>query len=185
MHFQVKQEEMAKTYLELPESYPALKPLDKARIVFRIWRYPSFTSSSSWLLYKIDDSFFVRRIEWDFVKDYLYYLPSEPTIYGSEAEISKEQTEAIIEKLQSLKITAFQTSDLFGCDGTTYGVDIKFEQLHPWQVSTKNYPMRFSWWSRPPEGWQPLADWLEETAIFFDSLLPASTAKMTDELVKK
>lgn len=180
MHFQIKQEETAIKILESLENYSALKPLFEAQIIFRIWRYHSLSICSSWLLYKLRDEFFVRRLEWDRTKDNLYFGESEPTIYGSESEILSEQVKDIVKQLQSIKIQPFLVSDLIGIDGITYGIEAKLEHLKSGYSSEKDFSLIFSWWSEPKESWQPLADWLDKTSDYFDSLLPKSTAKITE-----
>lgn len=180
MHYQIKQEESAIIYLELPESYSALKNIDDAQIIFRIWRYHSLSVCSSWLLYKLKNKFFVRRLEWDRTKDNLYFGESEPTIYGSETEVSKEQAEIIVKDLQSIKIQPFLIPDLIGIDGITYGIEAKLEHLKNEYSKKRSCSLRFSWWSEPKESWKPLARWLDETSDYFDSLLPTSTAKMIE-----
>ena len=39
---------------------------------------------------------------------------------------------------------------------------------------------RLSWWCRPPEGWEALAEWFDDTIETLDSLLPESTARMSE-----
>lgn len=180
MRFQIKQEETAIEILDSPENYSALKPLDKAQIVFRIWRYHSLSVCSSWLLYELEKTFFVRRLEWDRTKDNLYFGESEPTIYGSESEILSEQVKSIVDQLQLIRIQPFLVSDLVGIDGITYGIEAKLEHLKSQYSRERNFSPYFSWWSQPKESWQPLADWLGKTSDYFDSILPESTAKMTE-----
>lgn len=180
MNYWINQEEEGICFLESPENYPTLKEMKNAESIFRIWRYHSLSVCSSWLLYKQTEDFFVRRLEWDRTKDNLYFGDSKPTIYGSETEISKEQSEAIIEKLKSTAIQPFLISDLVGIDGTTYGIEAKFENLKSKYLLREDFAIKFSWWHKPIENWKPLADWLDETSDIFDSLLPASTAKMIE-----
>lgn len=180
MHYQIKQEESAIATLDSPENYSGLKPLNKAQIVFRIWRYHSLSVCSSWLLYKLEKEFYVRRLEWDRTKDNLYFGESEPTIYGSENEILSQQAESIVKQLQSIKIQPFLISDLVGIDGIIYGIEAKLEHLKSQYSRERNFTPYFSWWSKPKESWQPLADWLDKTSEYFDSILTESTAKMTE-----
>lgn len=179
MNYQLKQETSARNTLAQPESYAALRVINDAEIIFRIWRYPSLSVCSAWLLYKLKEDFFVRRLEWDWTKDNLYITDSEPTIYGSETNIPEDQAERVIEKLKSLKLQPFQISDLTYIDGTTYGIEARFENLR--FLPSRNFPLKFSWHCKPPDGWESLESWLSETASIFDSILPVSTAKMIEE----
>ena len=162
-------EEPAIACLERPETYSALEQWSEFETVFRVWRYPALRACSSWLLRESKDSFWIRRLEWDRYKDSAF-PQGEPTIYGSEAIVLTEDAQTIIEKFRALSLQPFLNPPQFGIDGETFGVE------------TKSYYLkcRLSWWSRPPESWQSLAVWLEETTDYFDSLLPQSTAKMNE-----
>lgn len=162
-------EEPAIACLERPETYSALEKWSEFETVFRVWRYPALRACSSWLLREEKKAFWVRRLEWDRYKDSAF-PQGEPTIYGSETIVSTEDAQIIVEKFRGLSLQPFLNPPQFGIDGETLGVE------------TKSYYLkcRLSWWSRPPESWQSLAAWLEETTDYFDSLLPQSTAKMNE-----
>lgn len=162
-------EENAKSCLENSESFPALEKFSELETVFRVWRYPALRTHSSWILHEKNQTFRVRRLEWDRNKD-LSFPQNNPTIYGSEATVSTEDARNIINEFRSLALQPFLITPQFGIDGETVGVETKSGYLN----------CRLSWWGDAPESWSKLSEWLEGTTNYFDSILPQSTAKMND-----
>lgn len=162
-------EENAKNCLENSESFPALEKFSELETVFRIWRYPSLCIYSSWVLREKNQTFRVRRLEWDRNRD-LSFPQTNPTIYGSETIVSTEDARNIINEFRSLALQPFLITSQFGIDGETVGVETKSSYLN----------CRLSWWGDAPESWGKLSEWLERTTDYFDSLLPQSTAKIND-----
>ena len=160
-------EERAISYLEKPETYPSLEPWAEVELVFRVWVY-EIDWYGSWLLRQTKNAFWVRRLQWDRSQDSLTSL-GEPGIYGSQAIVPDDLANNMVGQIQRFSVLPFMKPQRFGIDGTIFGVETKSLFLNG----------RLSWWSEPPESWQPLAAWLKETVNHFDSLLPESTARMS------
>ena len=146
-----------------PESYPGLKIRSKCDRSFLIWSYPSFANYYSWSLFIEPDAkqiCFIRRIKW--VRQCLLKERIEPYTIGSEAIIDFQRAKEIIDRFYQIKLPSCDLPNKIGIDGTIYGVEI-----------TDGKSDRFlSWWSIPPEDWQPLLIWFQDTVAIFDAILP-------------
>lgn len=155
--------EKALALLERPELYPGLERWPDHELIIRVWVYEALTYHSSWLLRKSADVFWIRRIQWE---PGTTPGTDEPQTYGSEAIVPTEKATSILEPLDSFVVSPFLKPAHVGIDGTTFGVETRCYYLNA----------HLSWWSTPPESWHPVANWLEESVTYFDSLLPESTA---------
>ena len=159
-------EERAQRLLDFPERFPALEPWPETETVFRLWVQPAFGPYCSWLMRDKKGEFYVRRLEWDRLRD--SWPEGEPTVYGSESPVPAEVAQSTIKKLRAISLCPFVAAPGIGIDGVVSGVEIRSFSVN----------RTLSWWCQPPDGWQPLADWFTDTVGIFDALLPQSTAKM-------
>lgn len=145
--------------------YPGLPEVTDHSFHLQVHVMPSFTPIMSWTLFKhSDDQFLVRRVRWDFAID--YHAPiAEPTTYGADAWVSASEIQKRIRELESISFPAFAAEECLGLDGTTFGI----------RRGRNTNRSEFSWWSRPPAGCEPIADWHDDFRSFIDQFLPAHT----------
>ena len=131
----------------------------------------SFRPYSVWtLLLWRGEKAFVRRIEWDHVADARLgdTLPDgPPTTYGADAELPFEEAKQLLDGLTALSFPPFLPADIFGLDGVTFAV----------HFGDAYRSAKLSWWCKPPEAWQPLADLYDDAIVRFEKFLPVSTAQ--------
>jgi hypothetical protein len=156
-----EQDLKAMQLLESPASYPGLAERPNARILVRLWRYPSFEPYSSWALIESKSQVFLRRVTWDKSQ----WLFTTPDTFGSEVLIEAPAYEGLLSRLREIQLPPFINLASLGIDGITYGIEINLFGL-----ST-----RLSWWNTPPPEWAALGTWHAEAIEKFDGLLPAST----------
>jgi len=158
-------EQKAIEILTHPENYPGLHKVDRGSIKLQIWQYPAFGVYSSWILYKANRSFGIRRVEWNrFTKAF----PLEPITYGSDAILPTIDANSILSKLTAIKLSPFIPVSTIGLDGVIYG--IQFESRH--------ILVQLRWWWNLPEEWSSLREWFQEAVDMFEYYLPASTSSL-------
>jgi hypothetical protein len=81
---------------------------------------------------------------------------------GSEAIIDFQQATEIIDRFCEIKLQSLESPNTIRIDGIIYGVEITDRRLN----------RCFSWRSIPPEDWQPLLIWFQDTVTVFDAILP-------------
>jgi hypothetical protein len=147
--------------LESPLGYPGLPDRSFARVLLRVWRYPSFQPYASWALIQARTEFFLRRITWD----QRHPLADTPVTYGAEVEIDTSVHEPLLAGLRGIRLPPFIPASTVGIDGTTYGVE----------AGDYMRSARVAWWETPPAEWAGLGLWHAEAIARFEALLPAST----------
>ncbi len=166
-----KQDEMAYRLLEYPEDYPGLierAEMDRKLLLFR---YPAFEASTSWSLFKTDETFWIRRIEWArFQRDRSQWVPvqtAEPFTFGCETSCSEEFAEKILSSLSAIEFCPFKQPALIGIDGTIHGI----------KTGNRWLSCSLRWWDLPTDDWKPLAQWFEKSVNKFEKILPQSTCR--------
>lgn len=132
--------------------YPGLKELDPWDLKLQLYVVPSFHPYMSWSLFTEDDgSYTVRRVRWDQIADHRPGLElGEPTIYGSDTLHPAEDLDPWLNQLKGIAFPPFLLKSSLGIDGTTFGLRA---------ASSSAQSADVSWWSRPPAGWESLAEW--------------------------
>lgn len=87
-----------------------------------------------------------------------------PTIETFETALARADIEALLSHLSSFTVRAYVPESIMGLDGTTYELALG----KPYQGS------RYSWWERPPAGWEVLGEILEQTKEMIDHYLPGA-----------
>lgn len=147
--------------MESPLEYRGLPHHPLARVLLRVWRYPSFQPYASWALIQARKDVLVRRVTWD----QRHPLADTPVTFGCEAVVETALHEALTSALRDIRLPPFVSATTAGIDGTTYGVDFGGYMRSA----------RLSWWEQPPAEWAELGAWHEQAIARFDALLPAST----------
>lgn len=129
-------------------------------------RVPSFEAYSVWALYKNDEDYRIRRIEWD--PGMKLPQPGQPTLpkeaMGSEVGFDSVTGAALLGELGAMSVPVVQTPKRFGLDGVSYAI-----VTGSYLCSTE-----LSWWQEPPDGWSELGDWFDRAVAAFDAVLPPS-----------
>lgn len=150
-----------------PESYRGLKIRSKCDRSLLIWSYPAFSAYCSWSLFieqkAREQICFLRRIKWvRSVSMGSSFRAIDPYSIGSEAIIDLQQATEIINRFCQIKLPSLESPNTIGIDGIIYGIEI----------TDRKIDRCFSWWSIPPEDWQPLLIWFQDTIAIFDAILP-------------
>lgn len=150
-----------------PESYRGLKIRNKSDRSLLIWSYPAFSAYCSWSLFieqkAREQICFLRRIKWvRSVSVGSSFTVVYPYSIGSEAIIDLPQTTEIIDRFCQIKLPSLESPNTIGIDGIIYGVEI----------TDRGIDRCFSWRSIPPEDWQPLLIWFQDSVTIFDAILP-------------
>lgn len=147
-----------------PESYRGLKIRKKSDRSLLIWSYPAFSTYCSRSLFieqkAREQICFVRRIKW--VRSVGSSFTVNPYSIGSEAIIDLQQATEIIDRFCQIKLPPLESPNTIGIDGIIYGIEI----------TDRGIDRCFSWRSIPPEDWQPLLIWFQDTVAIFDAILP-------------
>ncbi|MEJ2610178.1 MAG: hypothetical protein P8179_08840 [Candidatus Thiodiazotropha sp.] len=166
----LKQYYIAVARLENPEEYEGLPDLESKHRRIRIWRYPSFETISSWTVFGLGKELVLRRLEWDRFTEF----PSQTELhelYACEAKIDEAQFESIMSDLSKIEFRPLIEDQAIMCDGTEYGIE----------VGHGAYSRNISWHSGPPDGWEKLSEWHEQTIIKLDRNLPESTCRAREK----
>ena len=161
-------EAVAMQALQSPESFGSLPKRSEVERQLLLWRLPSFTTHSSWALYKPvrEQQFVVRRLEHDPQRGFPANA-QDPHIFGSEASLAEERASHILSELEALRVPMFRRPAFIGMDGTLYGIHMG----NLWQGTKVN------WWSTSSPEWQPLVQFFERTLEVLERVLPASTLR--------
>ena len=128
-----------------------------------IWSYPAFSAYCSWSLFTeqkaIEQICSLGRIKWVRSGHFPFTVVNSYSL-GSEAITDCQQAKGIIDRLCEIKLQSLPP-DRIGIDGIIYGIEI-----------TERGSDRCTWWSIPPEDWQPLLIWFQDTVAIFDAILP-------------
>lgn len=152
--------------------------LRRAEALLRTWHYPSFDAYRAWMLWRergaTDSVLHVRRVTWDRPGEVLRFVHpdgreeirfgTEPRLLVADAVVDAARWRALEEAAGKLLLPplAFPKRQMAGLDGETFGVEQDFFHRR----------MRFEWWSRAPEDWEPLVAWVAQVRDFFEETLP-------------
>jgi hypothetical protein len=153
--------------LEQPESYPGLCPLGLGETVFRLIEAPLQTwyPVSLWVMQLTASSALVRRVEWDRNLD-RRFPKAAPHTFGADAEIPRDQADALVEELHRISICPFQPIRM--------GIDGMIQTIEFWHDGRRTASV--SGWERSGERPELFA-WLKRARTFFETHLPLSTAQ--------
>ena len=112
-------EAVAMQMLQSPESFGSLPKRSEVERQLLLWRFPSFTTHSSWALYRParERQFVVRRLEHDPQRGFPSNV-EDPHVFGSEALLGEERANQILSELEALQVPMFRRPALIGMDGT-------------------------------------------------------------------
>jgi len=150
--------------------------------LFRIWRYPSFEPSISWIVFapieryaKVDLPMVVE-VKWNRPFDAMRFhepmkglahgLSIAPTLSLRSAPLSRDQLGVRIASLEKIKVPWLSDGSI-GVDGESCG----------FETFAFAATVSITWWSTIPEGWQPMADWAEDTRQFLNEALDSGTLR--------
>lgn len=159
-------EQKAHWLFEHPDFYPGLPRRASARVRLRAWCCPAFTAHRCWAVIETGNGLFLRRVVWDRHRAPL----GEPVTYGCEVPLERRVHDALLRDLRVVELPPFLPVAATGIDGVTYGVEAG-------EAITYGASARLVWWHKPPEGWEPLAEWHTQATATFEALLPASTVR--------
>jgi hypothetical protein len=160
-------ERAARAQLFAPEAFEPLPPRAARERVLLLWRFPSFSPFASWALYVSSGAHYaVRRLEHDRAEG-LPFNVTDPRIFGSEAPVAAALARGVLAQSGALAIPPARLPDSITLDGTAYGI----------ATGTAGAQPLIHTWADHRREWQPLTDWVDETAARFDALLPASTLR--------
>jgi hypothetical protein len=148
--------------LRRPEAYPGLPALRRSDVVLRLTKFEGLGKYYVWAVAGGADMRLVRRVIWDRPTD---NRPGamNPTTYGSDANVPADLLEQHLAALRSMVLSPFIPCAGVGLDGVNFGVE-----CGNYMLSAGLY-----WWSSPPEGWQPLAEWFGRSVEALEALLPS------------
>jgi hypothetical protein len=151
--------------LDDPSSFSALSSRESREIILQLFYIPSFEPISSWTIYRAgESSAHVRRVRWDFAKDYKARLGAASVI-AADGIIAKDELDAILIPLSDLTFPPFRPSEVVTIvDGVSYGIR-RFGYGQLGEV----------WWSSRPNGWDNVDEWFRSASERLDVCLPMST----------
>ena len=154
--------------LDDPSSFSALPARESREIILQLFFIPSFEPISSWTIYRAgDSSAHVRRVRWDFAKNYEARLGAASVI-AADGIIPKERLDSLLDPLSELTFPPFppfRPSEMVTiADGESYGI----RRLGYGQLGEV-------WWSCRPNGWDDVDEWLRYALETLDGCLPMST----------
>jgi len=138
--------------------------------LLRLWHYPSFSRSSSWLVFlphaRRDETPVVVESVWNRQFDTERLLipleglkhgfSTEPTISIRRGELDAGELSARVASLRRIVLPPFLEDDIVPLDGDTFGVE----------TYESKAAARLVWWSEWHEEWGPLVSWAESLRRF-------------------
>ena len=156
---------IAMSYLRGTDPIPSADPLRDWRLVFRLWRFPSFSLHKSWSVFKLqrdrplEDEWLVRQVTWDRPLDCSRFTdPLEglrrgfhlsPAIEVRDRRLDPVTISSRISVGRSIPISIVAVPHSIGVDGEIFGYEDGYVQLQ--------------WWSVFPAEWSEFAKWTADT----------------------
>jgi hypothetical protein len=151
---------------EAPEGYPGLIPRDVRTRRLHLRVEPATAPNRSWTIYEAADGWWVRRIVW--LSSTKAELRGPGDTYAAEAQLHAATVTAALDALATIAHDAQRhpfPPRTFGIDGTSCYIG----------AAALLDGATVGWWCEPPEGWEPLAVWFEDTRALCEAALPRAT----------
>jgi hypothetical protein len=150
-----------------PWTYPGLPVRDAASLLLLFSSNFSLGVWSCWSIFRQDNRFYVRRIEWARGSDRVRVGLEAPTTFGTESPISAEEANRL----------ATEAEELISREVPAQSKEIRLDGVsrHLLLPARRSGAARVFWFAGSAETMR-LDAWVEESSVTLDNLLTQSTA---------